>query len=74
MSASRVQGFACILVDKAFHLIQNNGSAAFQSVPHFHLHLIPRWMDDGKGFTWELIPGSPTRIRQMAAAIRAALT
>jgi diadenosine tetraphosphate (Ap4A) HIT family hydrolase len=62
MFASRVRGSACTLVDTAFH-----------SVPHFHLHLIPRWMDDGKGFTWELVPGSPTRIRQMAAAIRAAL-
>jgi diadenosine tetraphosphate (Ap4A) HIT family hydrolase len=62
MSAARERGSAYALVDTAFH-----------SVPHFHLHLIPRWMDDGKGFTWELEPGSPTRIRQMTAAIRAAL-
>lgn len=61
------------LAPDGLNLIQNNGAAAFQSVPHFHLHLIPRWMDDGKGVTWELIPGSPMRIRQMAAAIRAAL-
>lgn len=61
------------LAPDGLNLIQNNGTAAFQSVPHFHLHLIPRWMDDGKGFTWELIPGSPTRICQTAAAIRAAL-
>jgi histidine triad (HIT) family protein len=62
------------LAPDGLNLIQNNGAAAFQSMPHFHLHLIPRWMDDGKGFTWELIPGSPTRIRQMGATIRAALT
>jgi histidine triad (HIT) family protein len=62
------------LAPDGLNLIQNNGAAAFQSMPHFHLHLIPRWMDDGKGFTWELIPGSPTRIRRMAATIRAALT
>jgi len=61
------------LAPDGLNLIQNNGAAAFQSVPHFHLHLIPRWMDDGKGFTWELVPGRPTRIRQMATAIRAAL-
>jgi histidine triad (HIT) family protein len=61
------------LAPDGLNLIQNNGAAASQSVPHFHLHLIPRWVDDGKGLTWELIPGSPTRIRQMAAAIRAAL-
>ena len=62
------------LAPDGLNLIQNNGAAAFQSVPHFHLHLIPRWVDDGKGFSWELVPGSPMRIRQMAAAIRAALT
>ena len=33
------------------NLLQNNGPAAFQSVPHFHVHLIPRWDDDDKGFT-----------------------
>ncbi len=28
-------------------LLQNNGRAAGQEVPHFHLHLIPRWYGDG---------------------------
>ena len=35
------------------NLLQANGAAAFQSVPHFHLHLIPRWTNDGKGFDWK---------------------
>jgi histidine triad (HIT) family protein len=55
------------------NLLQNNGPAAFQSVPHFHVHLIPRWDDDGKGFTWDLVPGNPSRMRDMAGRIRAAL-
>jgi len=55
------------------NLLQNNGAAAFQSVPHFHLHLIPRWADDGKGFTWDLVPGDPHRMRETADRIRAAL-
>ena len=55
------------------HLLQNNGRAACQSVPHFHLHLIPRWQNDGKGFDWELIPGDPARLRALAERIRAAL-
>ncbi len=55
------------------NLLQNNGAAAFQSVPHFHLHLIPRWTGDGKGFTWDLVPGSPDRMREAADRIRAAL-
>ena len=54
-------------------LLQNSGAAAFQSVPHFHIHLIPRWENDGKGLTWKLIPGSPARMRAMAERIRAAL-
>jgi histidine triad (HIT) family protein len=55
------------------NLLQNNGAAAFQSVPHFHLHLIPRWEADGKGFTWELVPGNPARMRATADRIRSAL-
>ena len=48
------------------NLVQANGRAAFQSVPHFHLHLIPRWHGDGKGFDWTLVPGDPERIRAAA--------
>jgi len=33
------------------NMLQANGAAAFQSVPHFHLHLIPRWTNDGRGST-----------------------
>ncbi len=29
------------------NLFQTNGRAAFQSVFHFHMHLIPRWWSDG---------------------------
>jgi histidine triad (HIT) family protein len=55
------------------NLLQANGAAAFQSVPHFHLHLIPRWAGDGKGFDWKLVPGERARIETTAAKIRAAL-
>lgn len=30
-----------------FNLLQNNGAVAGQTVNHFHLHLIPRYADDG---------------------------
>ena len=39
------------------NMLQANGAAAFQSVPHYHLHLIPRWKGDGRGFDWKLVPG-----------------
>jgi histidine triad (HIT) family protein len=53
------------------NMLQANGAAAFQSVPHFHLHLIPRWTGDGKGFDWKVVPGSREDIMSVADRIRA---
>jgi histidine triad (HIT) family protein len=55
------------------NVLQANGAAAFQSVPHFHLHLIPRWTDDGKGFDWKVVPGNREVIMKMGERIRSAL-
>jgi histidine triad (HIT) family protein len=33
---------------EGFNLIQNNNEIAGQSVFHFHMHLIPRYTDDGQ--------------------------
>jgi histidine triad (HIT) family protein len=55
------------------NMLQANGAAAFQSVPHFHLHLIPRWTSDGKGFDWTLVPGDRDQIQKAGEKIRAAL-
>jgi histidine triad (HIT) family protein len=55
------------------NLLQANGPAAFQSVPHFHLHLIPRWNDDGKGFDWPLVPGDRAQIQAIGERVREAL-
>ena len=55
------------------YVLQANGPAAFQSVAHFHLHLIPRWKDDGKGFDWTLVPGDKVRIAETGEKRRAAL-
>ena len=55
------------------NVLQANGPAAFQSVPHFHLHLIPRWTNDGKGFDWTLVPGDKVQIAQTGEKLRVAL-
>ena len=34
------------------NLVQNNGEVAGQTVKHFHLHLIPRYKDDGQNILW----------------------
>ena len=41
-----------------FNIVQNNGEAAGQTVFHFHMHLIPRYKDDGVGIAWK--PGTLT--------------
>ena len=38
---------------QGFNIVQNNGEAAGQTVFHFHIHLIPRYSDDGQGVFWE---------------------
>ncbi len=40
------------------NLVQNNGEAAGQTVLHFHLHLIPRYAQDGQRIGWK--PQSPS--------------
>ena len=34
------------------NLVQNNGEAAGQTVMHFHLHMIPRYKEDGQKINW----------------------
>ena len=41
-----------------FNIVQNNGEPAGQTVFHFHMHLIPRYKNDGVGLTWT--PGELT--------------
>ncbi len=41
-----------------FNIVQNNGSVAGQTVFHFHIHLIPRYENDGVGLGWK--PGQLT--------------
>lgn len=40
------------------NLVQNNGEAAGQTVMHFHLHVIPRYENDGQHILWK--PTSPS--------------
>ena len=61
------------LAPDGLNLLQANGEAAFQSVSHFHLRLIPRRSRDGKGFDWPLVPGDRARIQAAADKIRAEL-
>jgi len=35
------------------NIMQNNGKAAGQEVPHIHIHVIPRFTDDGHHWNWD---------------------
>lgn len=48
-AASMVEKLGC----QGFNIVQNNGEVAGQTVFHFHIHLIPRYTEDGQGSFWE---------------------
>jgi len=57
------------------NLFVADGETAFQDVPHFHVHVIPRYPNDGFGLTFpERYNQPPQRaeLETIAAAIRAA--
>lgn len=41
------------------NLMQNNGATAGQTVEHFHLHIIPRYLDDGQNINF--VHGEPSQ-------------
>jgi histidine triad (HIT) family protein len=54
------------------NLMHATRRAAFQSVYHFHVHVIPRWWDDGIRPLWRHAAGDPDELREVGARIRAA--
>ena len=59
------------------NLFVADGEVAFQDVPHFHVHVIPRYANDGFGLTFPRSyehPPARAQLDAIAAAIRAAST
>lgn len=52
------------------NLLQNNGAVAGQTVMHFHMHLIPRFEDDGLKFAWETKKFTDDELDDIAASIK----
>jgi histidine triad (HIT) family protein len=55
------------------NLLQSTGAAAFQTVFHLHVHVVPRYEDDGILLPWVPTPGDPTEMDAAAATLRAGL-
>jgi histidine triad (HIT) family protein len=51
------------------NVLQNNGKAAGQSVFHFHIHLIPRFDNDGLHFPWETQKFTESELEAIALEI-----
>jgi histidine triad (HIT) family protein len=53
------------------NIVQNNGAASGQSVPHYHVHIIPRWEGDNALVHWRPGAAAPDELKELAAAISA---
>ena len=52
-----------------FNLVQNNGEAAGQTVQHFHMHLIPRYVNDGQKILWTPGESTPEELEEVCRTI-----
>lgn len=56
-----------------FNLVQNNGTAAGQTVNHFHMHIIPRYEGGPAMVTWEPGSVSAEELGKIVDAVKAEL-
>ncbi|MCX6015657.1 MAG: HIT family protein [Chloroflexales bacterium] len=52
------------------NIIQNNGTAAGQEVFHYHVHIIPRWNNDGVIRFWQQTAMSQAAFTEIVSKIR----
>ena len=56
-----------------FNIVQNNGTAAGQTVFHFHIHVIPRYEGGPEMVSWTPGKAEPEALKACAESIRKAL-
>ena len=68
MAAKMTEKLGC----DGFNLVQNNGEVAGQTVFHFHMHLIPRYLNDGNQdkLTWNHAEFTSEEIEEIATELR----
>jgi histidine triad (HIT) family protein len=54
---------------EGINLLNSCGSVAWQTVFHFHLHVIPRYTDDPLRLPWTPEPGDPDEIKAAGAEL-----
>jgi histidine triad (HIT) family protein len=53
-----------------FNVLNNLGRAAWQSIFHFHVHVIPRYKDDPLQLPWLPEPADPAELAAVADDLR----
>ncbi|MCK6424443.1 MAG: HIT family protein [Burkholderiaceae bacterium] len=71
MRAARriAQALQAEFAPEGFTVLQANRAAGWQTVPHLHLHVLPRWSGDGVELGWPRKEPGPERLRELAARI-----
>jgi histidine triad (HIT) family protein len=70
-AARRLAGrIAATLRPDGFNILNSCGAVAWQTVFHFHLHVVPRYEDDPLELPWIPEPGEMDEIARLAAEIR----
>lgn len=59
-----------VLNADGINLINSCGSAAWQTVFHFHIHVVPRYDDDPLKLPWVPEPGDSNEIAKVATRLR----
>ncbi|MGX6450109.1 HIT family protein [Patulibacter sp. S7RM1-6] len=70
--AQRVAGLVVEKLDAAgVNVLNNCGAAAWQTVFHYHLHVVPRYADDPLKLPWVPAPGDRGEIARTHAQLTA---
>jgi histidine triad (HIT) family protein len=73
-TAQRVAKAAlAVLKPTGVNLLQSNGPGAGQSVPHLHVHILPRYPDDKVRLNWVYQPGDKAEIEAICSKLKAVL-
>lgn len=57
-----------ILKCDGINVLQNNGEAAGQTVFHYHIHVIPRYKEDGVTIAWNSKPYNEGEMKELGDA------
>ena len=52
------------------NVVQNNGEVAGQTVMHYHLHLIPRYKEDGQHISWKPQEASAEELKEVCELLK----